>query len=225
MTDERRKGKRHPAKMPVKLRPTEGVTPYSQSAETINISESGLLMLPIGRLYDHPIIMPETTAVRLSINPCDRGLVSTAVKILNGGQGRLTYTFDQPGQNITALNRIAAAAAIRSFYAYLSRRGVVPANPASQLSAPKVPTLLPTFLKRRETEARTGSPATSAVNGSNAHSRSSLKSRTTTPISTVTMFKIVPNPLNIFLGPHQRWINYKKALANSDATSKLTRAF
>jgi uncharacterized protein (TIGR03437 family) len=66
------------------------------------LSESGLLMLPMGRLYEHPIIMPETTAVRLSINPCDRGLVGTEVRILNAGRGRLTFTFDQPGQNILA---------------------------------------------------------------------------------------------------------------------------
>lgn len=66
------------------------------------LSETGLLMLPIGKLYDYPIIMPETTAVRLSINPCDRGLVTADVKILNAGKGRLTYTFDQPGQNILA---------------------------------------------------------------------------------------------------------------------------
>lgn len=78
------------------------------------ISESGLLMLPTGKLYDYPIIQPETTAVRLSINPCDRGLVTTEVKILNAGKGRLTYTFDQPGQNITAqLTSGLAPSAIR----------------------------------------------------------------------------------------------------------------
>src|SRR5262249_39121121 len=32
------------------------------------LSEAGVLMLPVGKLYDYPIIMPETTAVRLSIN-------------------------------------------------------------------------------------------------------------------------------------------------------------
>ncbi len=66
------------------------------------LSESGLLMLPVGRLYEHPILMPERTAVRLSSNPCDRGLVTGEVKILNAGRGRLTFTFDQPGQNILA---------------------------------------------------------------------------------------------------------------------------
>jgi integrase/recombinase XerC len=50
------------------------------------------------------------------------------------------------------------AAAIRSFYRHLARRAVVAANPASQLSAPKIPTLLPTVLKPREAEALMEAP-------------------------------------------------------------------
>ncbi|HEV8571787.1 MAG TPA: tyrosine recombinase XerC [Actinomycetota bacterium] len=50
------------------------------------------------------------------------------------------------------------AAAIRSFYRYVARRGLVSANPASQLSAPKIPTLLPTVLKPREAEALVEAP-------------------------------------------------------------------
>lgn len=50
------------------------------------------------------------------------------------------------------------AAAIRSFFRYLARRGIVATNPASQLSAPKVPTLLPTVLKRAEAEALVEAP-------------------------------------------------------------------
>jgi integrase/recombinase XerC len=50
------------------------------------------------------------------------------------------------------------AAAIRSFYRYLARRGIVETNPASQLSAPKVPTLLPAVLKPGEAEALVEAP-------------------------------------------------------------------
>jgi integrase/recombinase XerC len=50
------------------------------------------------------------------------------------------------------------AAAIRSFYRFLARRGIVETNPASQLSAPKVPTLLPTVLKPGETVALVEAP-------------------------------------------------------------------
>ena len=40
--DERRRAPRIPAKVPVKLRPVEGTTPYMVSADSINISERGL---------------------------------------------------------------------------------------------------------------------------------------------------------------------------------------
>jgi tyrosine recombinase XerC len=42
------------------------------------------------------------------------------------------------------------AAAVRSLYRFLSRRGHVAVNPASMLAAPKIPTLLPAVLKERE---------------------------------------------------------------------------
>jgi tyrosine recombinase XerC len=50
------------------------------------------------------------------------------------------------------------AAAIRSFYRYLAHRRIVATNPASQLSAPKVPTLLPTVLKTGEAAALLEAP-------------------------------------------------------------------
>ncbi len=74
----------------------------SDSGTVFALSETGILMLPVGKLYDFPIIMPETTAVRLSINPCDRALVTTEVKINNAGKGKLTFTFGQPGQGLLA---------------------------------------------------------------------------------------------------------------------------
>ena len=40
--EDRRREKRHDTKVPVKLRPTEGVTPYTSEAESINLSNQGL---------------------------------------------------------------------------------------------------------------------------------------------------------------------------------------
>ena len=40
--DDRRRAARIPTKVPIKLRPTEGTTPYTVSAESINLSERGL---------------------------------------------------------------------------------------------------------------------------------------------------------------------------------------
>ena len=36
------------------------------------LSESGLLILPVGQLNTFPILQPESTVVRLSSNQCDR---------------------------------------------------------------------------------------------------------------------------------------------------------
>jgi len=74
----------------------------SDGANIYALSESGVLALPVGRLYEHPILAPASTAVRLSANACDRGFVSTEVKIDNAGAGRLTFTFAQPGQTLLA---------------------------------------------------------------------------------------------------------------------------
>jgi len=40
--EERRRATRHNLKFPVKLRPTEGTTPYVQSGEAISVSEWGV---------------------------------------------------------------------------------------------------------------------------------------------------------------------------------------
>lgn len=63
MTGERRKSKRHAAKMPVKLRPTNGVTPCTQDAESVNIPESGVLFLlespvAVGAQVELSFVMP-----------------------------------------------------------------------------------------------------------------------------------------------------------------------
>ena len=55
------------------------------------ISESGLLYLPVGALYDYPILQPETTQVFLAVDNCNKGVAKATVKIGNLGKGRLTY--------------------------------------------------------------------------------------------------------------------------------------
>lgn len=46
--DDRRRAARIPVKVPVKLRPTEGTTPYMVSADSINISDRGLFFQMTG---------------------------------------------------------------------------------------------------------------------------------------------------------------------------------
>ncbi|MEZ5352048.1 MAG: beta-propeller fold lactonase family protein [Bryobacteraceae bacterium] len=55
-------------------------------------SESGLIDLPIGRMFEYPILMPESNAVFLANDPCNRGIARAELKINNIGTGRLTMT-------------------------------------------------------------------------------------------------------------------------------------
>jgi len=59
------------------------------------LSESGLLILPVGQLNTFPILDPETTVVRLAANQCDRAAATRAVRIRNAGRGNLRYTVQQ----------------------------------------------------------------------------------------------------------------------------------
>jgi len=56
------------------------------------LSDSGMIHLPLGNLYQYPILMPETTQVFLAMDDCNRGVASGTLKINNLGAGRLTYT-------------------------------------------------------------------------------------------------------------------------------------
>jgi YVTN family beta-propeller protein len=64
----------------------------SDGSEAWGLSDSGLLHLPLGHLYDYPILLPETTQVFLAMDDCNRGVASGTLNINNLGKGRLTYT-------------------------------------------------------------------------------------------------------------------------------------
>jgi YVTN family beta-propeller protein len=63
----------------------------SDGSDAWGLSDSGLLHMPLGHLYDYPIIMPETTQVFLAMDDCNRGVATGTLKINNLGGGRLTY--------------------------------------------------------------------------------------------------------------------------------------
>ena len=74
----------------------------SDGADAWGLSESGLLHLPLGTLYDNPIIMPETTSVFLAQDNCNRGLAQASVKINNIGNGTLTFAVPDTGTALEA---------------------------------------------------------------------------------------------------------------------------
>jgi hypothetical protein len=64
----------------------------SDGSEAWGLSDSGIINLPLGRLYEYPILAPETTQIFLSQDDCSRGISSGALRINNLGKGRLTYS-------------------------------------------------------------------------------------------------------------------------------------
>jgi DNA-binding beta-propeller fold protein YncE len=64
----------------------------ADGTEAWGLSESGLIHLPFANLYSYPILMPETTTVFLGQDPCNPGVVAGLLRILNAGDGKLTFS-------------------------------------------------------------------------------------------------------------------------------------
>ena len=60
------------------------------------LSSSGIIHLPLGKLYDYPILMPDTTTVFLRQDDCNLGMAQTPVHINNIGGGTLTIAVQTP---------------------------------------------------------------------------------------------------------------------------------
>ncbi|HEV8145426.1 MAG TPA: hypothetical protein VGP79_03555 [Bryobacteraceae bacterium] len=63
----------------------------ADGSEAWGLSESGLIHLPLGRLSEYPILMPESTTVFLAQDPCSPGLAAGKLRISNAGGGKLTF--------------------------------------------------------------------------------------------------------------------------------------
>jgi DNA-binding beta-propeller fold protein YncE len=63
----------------------------SDGADAWASSTSGLIHLPVGKLYSYPILMPDRTVIFLAQDDCNAGVVQTKVKINNIGGGKLTF--------------------------------------------------------------------------------------------------------------------------------------
>lgn len=74
----------------------------SDGASAWSLSQSGLIYLPLSTLYDYPIIQPETTAVFLASDPCNRGVTTASLRVLNLGKGRLSFNFATPPSALVA---------------------------------------------------------------------------------------------------------------------------
>jgi YVTN family beta-propeller protein len=63
----------------------------SDGSEAWGLSDSGLVHLPLGNLYNYPILAPETMQVFLAMDDCNHGLASAGLKMNNLGKGKLTF--------------------------------------------------------------------------------------------------------------------------------------
>ena len=66
------------------------------------LSESGLIYLPLGKLYDYPILQPETTQVFLAYDLCNQGIARASVRVVNLGKGKLTFSVPPLGNALVA---------------------------------------------------------------------------------------------------------------------------
>ncbi|MFN7937053.1 MAG: hypothetical protein U0R19_27265 [Bryobacteraceae bacterium] len=64
----------------------------STGEEAWGLSESGLVYLPLGKLFEYPILVPETNTVFLAVDECNRGLARARVRVQNIGGGSLTFS-------------------------------------------------------------------------------------------------------------------------------------
>ena len=90
------------------------------------MSESGLLSLPLGNLYNYPILAPETNQVFLAMDDCNRGIAQGALKVNNLGKGRLTYTvFNNTGNAVIYDQSSGLAPSSLTFTMDPGRSGIV----------------------------------------------------------------------------------------------------
>ncbi|MEZ5398330.1 MAG: beta-propeller fold lactonase family protein [Bryobacteraceae bacterium] len=64
----------------------------SDGEQMFATSESGLIDIPIGKMFEYPILVPESNTAFLANDPCNRGIARTSVSVTNIGAGKLTYT-------------------------------------------------------------------------------------------------------------------------------------
>jgi len=88
------------------------------------LSESGLIQIPLGTLFDHPILEPASTTVFLSSNDCNRGLARGFLEIRNRGKGKLTFSVPDTTAALIANVRSGVAPSTIEFTMEPGRTGV-----------------------------------------------------------------------------------------------------
>jgi DNA-binding beta-propeller fold protein YncE len=67
----------------------------SDGSQAWALSSSGMIHLPLGNLYNYPILMPQSTTVFLAQDSCNPGVAQGSLNINNIGGGTLTFAVPQ----------------------------------------------------------------------------------------------------------------------------------
>ncbi len=98
----------------------------SDGSQAWGLSDSGMIHLLIGDLFNYPILQPETTTVFLAQDDCNRGVATGTLKINNLGKGKLTFTVVSPGNSAVVYSQSSGLApATITFTMEPGRSGVV----------------------------------------------------------------------------------------------------
>lgn len=97
----------------------------SDGTNAWSLSASGLIYLPLSTIYNYPILMPETTQVFLSMDPCNRGVATGALKVNNIGKGRMTYSVANTNASVATEVSSGLAPSTIKFTMDPGRTGVV----------------------------------------------------------------------------------------------------
>jgi YVTN family beta-propeller protein len=64
----------------------------ADGSQAWGLSDSGLVHMPLGNLYNYPILAPQTTEVFLAMDDCNHGVATGTLQVNNLGKGKLTFS-------------------------------------------------------------------------------------------------------------------------------------
>jgi DNA-binding beta-propeller fold protein YncE len=98
----------------------------ADGSQAWGLSDSGLVHMPLGDLYNYPILAPQTTEVFLAMDDCNHGVATGALQINNLGKGKLTFSVaTNVGSALVYKQTSGVAPATIAFYMEPGRSGVV----------------------------------------------------------------------------------------------------
>jgi YVTN family beta-propeller protein len=97
----------------------------SDGSQAWGMSESGMLRLPLGHLYDYPILQTESNVVFLAMDDCHRGVATSTLKVNNLGKGKLTFSVATNSQALVTTVSTGMTPATITFQMEPGRSGII----------------------------------------------------------------------------------------------------